>query len=429
MGNFEELGLLHELVQALKKQQINKPTEIQEKIIPLVMEKKDVIAQSQTGSGKTLAYLLPIISNLDFNSKSLQAIVLTPTHELALQVERQLKVLIQNSKLPLRTAVIIGSVNIARQIEKLKEKPHIVVGSYGRILELISKKKMTGHTVKTIVIDEADRMLDEKNIDGVKAVIKTTLKDRQLVMVSATMSEKSLDIAKEMMKEPEFVQIRKKEALPDTIKHMYFLCERRDKIDMLRKIIRSENPQRTIVFINNPNDIETTIEKLEYHKLKATAIYGLANKMERKQAMDDFISGRKPILVSSDLGSRGLDIEGVTHIISLDIPEEPVFYLHRAGRTGRAGKEGISISIVTKNEEHWLRKYEKRFNIKINKKELSYGKIEESKKNVKSDKEKNDKFLKKSTDNKKKNDKMFVEKKQFKDNKEFEFKKSYTNKK
>jgi superfamily II DNA/RNA helicase len=285
--------------------------------------------------------------------------------------------LTKNSKLPLRTAVIIGSANITRQLEKLKEKPHIIVGSAGRILELIAKKKLSGHTVKTIVVDEADRMIDDKNIDSVKAVIKTTLKDRQILMFSATMSDKAKQIAKDIMNEPEIVEAKSKELLPDTITNIYFVCERRDKIDVLRKIIRSEKPERVIVFINDPNAIETTIEKLEYHKLKASGIYGLADKLERKKAMDDFRSGRTPILVSSDLSSRGLDIEGVTHVISLDIPEEPGFYLHRAGRTGRAGKSGYSISIVTEAEEQWLKKYEKQFDIKIEKREMSRGKIEE----------------------------------------------------
>lgn len=379
MKNFNELISSEALLKALKIQSINEPTNIQEQSIPLILEKKDIIGQSETGSGKTLAYLLPIILAIDFNAKQLQSIILTPTHELALQVEHQIERLIKNSGLPLKTAVIIGSVNISRQLEKLKEKPHIVVGSAGRILELISKKKLSGHTVKTIVIDEADRMIDDKNISNVKAVIKTTLKDRQILMFSATMSDKAIKVGEELMKEPIVLKIKNKKLLPDTINHIYFVSERRDKIEVLRKIIRSEKAEKVIVFINDPNSIETTIEKLEYHKLKATGIYGLANKLERKKAMDDFRLGNAQILVSSDLGSRGLDIEGVSHIVSLDIPEEPIFYLHRAGRTGRAGKKGCSISIVTQAEEQWLRKYEKQFNIEIQKKELNYGKIEDMK--------------------------------------------------
>lgn len=377
MVYFDNLGLKEELITALNLQDIKEPTKIQEQTIPLIFEKKDIIGQSETGSGKTLAYLLPIISNIDFNSKQLQTIILTPTHELSLQIEHQIKLLIKNSLLPLKVAVIIGGVNISRQLEKLKEKPHIVVGSSGRILELIAKKKISGHTVKTIVIDEADRMIDEKNIANVKSVIKTTLKERQILMFSATMSAKSIKTASEFMKEPIIVQIKNKELLPKTINHIYFISERRDKIEMLRKIIKIEKPEKVIVFINNPNAIETTIEKLEYHKLKATGIYGLATKQERKKAMEDFRMGKVQILVSSDLGSRGLDIEDITHVISLDIPEEPIFYLHRAGRTGRAGKTGLSISIVTEAEEQWLKKYEKQFNIKIIKKEMNNGKIED----------------------------------------------------
>lgn len=372
--NFKDMGLNNQLVKALKLQNIEQPTEIQERVIPFILQKKDVIGQSETGSGKTLAYLLPIISNIDLQNKHVQALVLAPTHELALQIKNQIKLLIKNSDLDLRAAVIIGSGNVSRQLQKLKEKPHIIVGSSGRVLELISKKKISAHTIKTIVLDEADRMLDDKNINDVKSIIKSTLKDRQLLMFSASM--KYTKLANEMMKDPIIIKIENKEVLPKTIRHLYFVCEKRDKIEMLRKIIKSENPKKVIVFINDPNSIETTIEKLKYHKLKATGIYGLADKSQRKKSMEDFISGKVQILVSSDLGSRGLDINGVSHIISLDIPEEPDFYLHRAGRTGRAGKEGYSISIVTDAEERWLEKYEKQFNIKILKKQMKYGKMQ-----------------------------------------------------
>ncbi len=373
--DFESLNINSLLIKALKLQNINEPTEIQKETIPLILQKKDVIGQSETGSGKTLAYLLPVISNINLDEKHLQVIVLTPTHELALQVSKQIDMLIKNSELPLRTAVIIGSANISRQIDKLKQKPHIIVGSVGRILELISKKKLSGHTVKTIIIDEADKMLDKNNIENVKALIKTTLKDRQVIMFSASMTS-SIKIAESITNDVTTIKINDKQILPNTINHMYFITEKRDKVELLRKIIRSENPKKVLVFVNEPNTIETIVEKLEYHKLKATAMYGLADKLERKKSMEDFKLGKVQILVTSDLGSRGLNIENITHIINLDIPEEPNFYLHRAGRTGRAGKVGSSISIITNYEEKLIKKYEKVLNIKITKKQLNYGKIQ-----------------------------------------------------
>lgn len=373
MKTFEQLGVSSELVNALKLQNIYTPTEIQEKTIPIILEKKDIIAQSETGSGKTLSYLIPLILNVNLNSKDLTSIILAPTHELVLQIEKQIKLLAQNSNLELRYASIIGGVNISRQLDKLKQKPHIIVGSAGRILELISKKKISAHTVKTIVIDEADRMLDNKNINDIKSIIKSTLKERQILMFSATMPDKAIATANELMKES--VLIKTKSLFPDTIEHIYFICEKRDKIEFLMKLLRSENPDRILAFVNNPDEIETIVEKLKYHKFKATGIYGLSNKFERKKSMEDFKTGKAQILVASDLGSRGIDIEKVTYVVNMDIPEEPIFYLHRAGRTGRAGKRGYCVSIITQDEYKWLKKYEKQFNINIKGKSMKYGKI------------------------------------------------------
>lgn len=373
--SFKDLRIPDNIIEALKLKDIEKPTEIQEQIIPLILNKKDVVAESETGSGKTFAYLIPAILNTDFELKSVQSLVLTPTHELAIQVENELKFIIDKANLNLKSAVIIGSGNISRQLEKLKQKPLIVIGSSGRILELISKKKIPAHTIKTIVIDEADRMLDNKNISSVTSIIKSTLKDRQIVLVSASIPSDIIKLSQQIMKEPIIIKLNAKRALQNNIRHIYFLTAKRDKIDMLRKIIRSENPKRAIVFVNNPNIIETVVEKLEYHKIKTTGIYGLADKLERKAAMDQFRLGKVQVLVSSDLGSRGLDISGVTHIINLDIPEDTTFYLHRAGRTGRNGIDGCSISLVTKGEERLLKKYEKQFGIEIIKKELKYGKV------------------------------------------------------
>ena len=182
--NFDELGINAPLVEALKKQNIDSPTVIQEKLIPVMLEGRDIAAKSQTGSGKTLSYLVPLFMKVDTSLRSTQAIVLTPTHELAVQVQRQAKLLSESSKTGVRSALIIGGANPVRQIEALKEKPQIVIGSAGRILELIKKKKIQAHTVKTLVIDEADRMLDSLNIDNVRQVVKTTLKDsRQTVIL------------------------------------------------------------------------------------------------------------------------------------------------------------------------------------------------------------------------------------------------------
>jgi superfamily II DNA/RNA helicase len=194
---------------------------IQVKAIPLALENKDIIGQSETGSGKTLAYLLPIFQKIDSDKKEIQAIILAPTHELVMQIDKQIKLLSQNSEVPITSATMIGEVNIKRQIEKLKEKPHIIIGSTGRVLQLIKMKKLRAHTVKTIVIDEGDRLLDQNNLTGVKDVIKTTMRDRQLMVFSATINEKTLSIAKSLMKETEIIKIEEKKQVNPDITHYY----------------------------------------------------------------------------------------------------------------------------------------------------------------------------------------------------------------
>lgn len=372
---FQKLGLSDALLIGLNGLGINQPTEIQRQIIPEVLTGKDVVGQSATGTGKTLAYLLPIMQKVDVSKREAQAIILAPTHELASQIHQQILDLAEKAELPAKAALIIGNVNIARQIDKLKEKPHIIVGSSGRILELIQKKKIAAPTVRTIVLDEADRLLDDKNIDSVKAVIKTTLRDRQLMMFSATMPPAILDKAKELMRDPEVISAQGQANVPQDISHMYFVAEQRDKIEMLRKLVGHLKIERALVFINKSDNIETMAEKLKYHGLNAAAIHGDADKLGRKAAIEGFRKGKIALLVASDLAARGLDIPGVTHVFNLDMPETPQIYLHRVGRTGRAGQSGTAISIVTVKEADLLKRFEKVLKITIDAKNLARGQV------------------------------------------------------
>ncbi len=380
---FESMELNKSLVDALKKVNITVPTEIQSKAIPEAQKNKDLIIQSETGTGKTLAYLLPLFEKIDTLKKEMQAIILVPTHELAIQVERQIEMLSQNSDLKATSTPIIGDVNILRQIEKLKLKPHIIVGTAGRILELIQKKKISAHTIKTIIIDEADRLLDDSYIEGTKAVIKTTLKERQIVICSASISVRTIERAKIFMKEPLLIKSTPKMQVPDTIEHIYFVAEQREKVEVMRKVIRMINPQKAIAFCGSGYDIEEATEKLKYHKINADSIHGSNVKMDRKKVMDNFKSGKLQILVATDIAARGLDIEGVTHIINLDIPERSMEYLHRAGRTGRNGKSGVTISIVTEKEVEFIKQYERELNITILPKAMKNGVMTEYKKATK----------------------------------------------
>ncbi|MCI8342010.1 MAG: DEAD/DEAH box helicase [Firmicutes bacterium] len=373
--NFNELGIDENLTKGLNAQGIYYPTEIQEKSIPHIIQRKNVVIKSETGSGKTLAYILPLFASISPSLRSTQAIIITPTHELAVQVSKQARILAENSGSSIKTALIIGGADISRQLDKLKEKPQIVVGSAGRILDLIKKKKIQAHTCKTIVIDEADRMLDSLNIDTVKAIIKTTLaSERQLVFLSASIDKKTQNTISEMTDDYTLIQ-NEKIMLPESIVHHYIICDKRDKIVMLRKIVAGMKPKRLIVFLNNPNSIEEMVEKLNYHGLKAGGIYGAAHKADRRNTMESFREGRSNILIASDIGARGLDFDDVEIVVNIDIPEEPVYYQHRAGRTGRNGASGTVINIVAANEKKWISRYEKTYNIVISEKVMSYGKL------------------------------------------------------
>ena len=378
--SFDQFGLDESLVAALKQEGIVEPTAIQVQTIPFILETRDVVGQSETGTGKTLAYLLPIFQKIDTLKRETQAMILTPTHELAIQIQREIELLANNSGLAVTSAAIIGNVNITRQIEKLKEKQHIIVGSSGRILELIQKKKISSQTIKTMVLDEADRLLDENNSQTVKAVIKTTLRRTQLLLFSATLPPVTLQRAAELLKDPEVVRVTDKVMIVPTITHMYFLAEQRDKIEVLRKLVRMVIPPRALIFINKSEEIEKMVEKLKFHGLEAEGIYGGASKINRRKAMDEFKSGKISLLVASDLAARGLDIKGITHIFNLDLPEDPQLYLHRVGRTGRAGESGIAISIVNLKEVPYLKRLESMFEISISHKEMHQGKIVEPRK-------------------------------------------------
>ncbi|HEX3026548.1 MAG TPA: DEAD/DEAH box helicase [Clostridia bacterium] len=377
MNNFDFVSL--PLRGALQKEQITVPTQVQETVIPLALQDKDLIVQSQTGTGKTLAFLLPLFERLNPAGRETQAIILAPTHELAIQIQRQIERLALNSGIGLRSAPIIGNVNILRQIEKLKSKPQIIVGSPGRILELIKKRKISAHTVKTIIVDEADKMLDKNNIDSVRAVINTTLRDRQLLFFSASISSSTTAGAKLLMKQPELIQLGVDRSIPSSIEHCYFFAEERDKIEELSKLAKIIHPEKAMVFINREFDNDIAVEKLKYRGLSAGSLYGGIHKFERKTALENFKTGKLQYLVASDIAARGLQIEGISCVFNISMPEDPLDYLHRAGRTGRNGMQGLSISIITPRELALIHLYEKKFNVPFHAKKMFKGKIEDLK--------------------------------------------------
>ena len=375
-NSFNELNINNSIVVGLEKQNITIPTGIQETAIPFALENKDIIAEAHTGTGKTLAFLIPIFEKINVEKREMQAIILAPTHELVVQIESQIKLLSTNSGINVTSLSIMGESNIEKQIKKLKEvKPHIIVGSPGRILDLIKKKKITAHTIKTIVLDEADNLLSKNKPVIIKDIIKSTMKDRQLMFFSASINKETLKLAKTLVKDVEIIKIENKSEINPKIEHICILGSLRDRFENLRKLLAAEQPQRAIVFVNNNTDLRQINEKLQYHKVKSTAIYGNASKEERQRALDAFRRGKCNVLVSSDLSARGLDIPEVSHIISLDFPVNPDEYLHRAGRTARGNNSGVSVCLITNKDIEILQSYEKAFDIEFTVKKLYGGKL------------------------------------------------------
>ena len=376
MTTFKELNLNLNLIEGLQKQNITEPTEVQTLSIGKILENKDLLVNAQTGSGKTLAYLLPMFEKIDTSKKETQVLVLAPTHELVMQIVEQAKLLATNSNIDVTSFSLIGEVNIQKQIKNIKAiKPHIVVGTCSRVLDLIQQRKLKAHTIKTIVLDEIDSLLSGDNTKRVKDIIKTTLRDRQVLGFSASLNENTIDICDSIMKSPELIKTKEELVINPNINHMYLYGDRRDKFNLLRKSIAATTPKRAIVFVNDENSIEIITSKLNYHNYKAVGIYGRMTKEDRKNALNAFKLGKAKILVSSDLSARGLDIVDITHVFNLDFPGSPNEYIHRCGRTARGKRSGDAISIVTNQNLSTIRDYKRNFNINIKPKELKEGKL------------------------------------------------------
>lgn len=361
---FIELGICPPLLAALAKQHIAEPTPIQNLAIPIISERRDVCVHSETGSGKTLAYLLPLLNRLDLKSETTQIVIVAPTHELAIQIQRVCCDLSQNGPLPFRTLLLIGGTSMDRQIEKLKKKPHVAVGSPGRICELVEMGKLKAHTFRTLVLDEADSLLDDRSLPAVRKIISGAPQNRQLVFVSATeQPNSSREIA---TLAPNCVRLQPESApINPNIEHLFTECEERDKPDVLRKLIHATRPERALVFVHRNTTAETVAAKLAYHQIAAVDLHGAFSKEDRKKAMDDFRSGKIRVLIASDIAARGLDIAGVTHIFNLDAPSQSLAYIHRVGRTARAGAKGTAVSILSGPECRLARRYQQELGISM----------------------------------------------------------------
>jgi ATP-dependent RNA helicase DeaD len=359
---FTDLLLPTDLIAGLAKQQISDPTPIQSAAIPLLMAGKDAYLNAETGTGKTLAYLLPLFARMDHALAATQVVVVAPTHELAIQIHRQSCDLAQNAGRAIRSVLLIGGTATARQIEKLKGKPQVVVGSPGRIVELIERGKLKMQHIRGIVVDEADRLLHEESLTWIQKIVRQAPAARQLIFASATIEPQTRDVMAALS--PEAVVLRPgAEAVNENIQHLYLVCEERDKPEVLRKLLHAFDVPRAIVFVHRNDVAERVAAKLAHHKLAVADLNAELDKMERKRAMDGIRSDTVRIVIASDLAARGLNIPGVTHVFNLDVPTMSNAYLHRVGRTGRAGAQGMAISLLTEIEARLVRRYEQELGI------------------------------------------------------------------
>ena len=302
--NFKDMDLADNLITALNAQNIKQPTDIQQQLFAPVLDNRDVIGCSQTGSGKTLAYLIPLFCKIDVADTHVQAVIAVPTQELGIQVLRQIQLLAGNASMDIRAIALVGEGNISRQIDSIKTRPQIIVGTTGRILKLIHMKKLSVHNVKTLIVDEADKMLAKDNIDGLTQLRRSLMKYTQIIMVSASMDKKSIQAASAFNSEPVILNIKADKAIPGTIRHMFIISDRRNRIETLRSVINALSPKKGIIFANTAYDLEETVNKLVYHHYKADMLYGSNDKLQRKKAVEEFRSGKINFLVSTDLADR-----------------------------------------------------------------------------------------------------------------------------
>ena len=371
---FLDLGVAPALVAALAKQGISAPTAIQEQALPVVQAGGDAYLNAETGTGKTLAYLLPIFGRLALAPPASQAMIVAPTHELAIQIHRQCCDLAQNAGWLVRSLLLIGGTSMDRQLEKLKSKPHVVVGSPGRIHELMSLGKLKALGIRTLVIDEADRLLAAEDLPVIRAIVQRLPGDRRLIFASAT--EQPECAAAIATLAPELVMLRAgASAMNAGTTHLYLVCEERDKPRVLRQLLHATRPERALVFSHINAAAERVAAQLAHHQVEAVALHGGIDKSRRKPSMEDFRSGRVRVMVASDIAARGLDIPCVTHVFNLDVPTQSKAYLHRVGRTGRAGAKGEAISLITESEVRLVGRYERELGIVLRRVRLREGRV------------------------------------------------------
>ena len=349
---FTDYKLSEEIMNALESLGYEKPTEVQSKVIPLVLEDKDLVAKSHTGSGKTASYGIPICELVDWLENKPQALVLTPTRELAVQVKEDLTNIGRYKRI--KATAIYGRQPIAIQKTELKQKTHIVVGTPGRVSDHIERGTLALDKIRYLVIDEADEMLNMGFIEQVRAIINQLPKDRVTLLFSATVPEAVKSLSLKYMKDPIDIEIQTSELATKKIEHFLYNVPEQNKLSLLKDITIVENPDTCIIFCRTKDRVDTLTDELTDLGYSIDKIHGGMEQDDRLEVMNDFKKGEFRYLIATDVAARGIDIENITHVINYDIPLETESYVHRTGRTGRAGLSGKAITLVTPHEDRFL---------------------------------------------------------------------------
>jgi len=364
--NFEELGLIKPILDALKAQGYEQPTPIQEKAIPSILQKKDLLGSAQTGTGKTAAFAIPILQNLsekDQRTNQIKALILTPTRELAIQIEENFQA--YGKHLKLKSLVIFGGVKQHAQEQQLKRGVDILIATPGRLLDFISQGIIKLHHLQIFVLDEADRMLDMGFVHDVKKILKIIPAKRQNLFFSATMPKEIANLASEILVNPVKVEVAPVSSTADTIQQSIYFVDNSNKTDLLIHLLENPKLDQVLVFSRTKHGADKIARKLHQSKISAEAIHGNKSQNARQNALSNFKSKKTRVLVATDIAARGIDIDELKYVVNYELSDVSETYVHRIGRTGRAGSEGTSFSFVDGLDLANLRSTEKLIGKKI----------------------------------------------------------------
>ncbi|MER2170082.1 MAG: DEAD/DEAH box helicase [Psychrobacillus psychrodurans] len=356
MVHFKEFKLEEKILRAIEQLGYTEPTEVQQKVIPVVLEKQDVLVKSKTGSGKTASFATPLCELVDWEENKPQALVLTPTRELAVQVQEDITNIGRYKRI--KGLALYGKSPFARQKLALKQKTHIIVGTPGRVLDHIEKGTLDVSKMEYLVIDEADEMLNMGFLEQVESIIKLLPKTRTTMLFSATLSEQIKKLSSKYMKQAVSIEIDASEENAPNIEHVKYVVVEELKLSLLEKLTIVENPDSCIIFCRTKERVEQLVDVLDEKGYTADKIHGGMMQEDRFEVMDDFRKGEFRYLIATDVAARGIDIDDITHVIHYDVPLEQESYVHRTGRTGRAGRSGKSIMLATPFEDKFVREIE-----------------------------------------------------------------------